>query len=129
MRTHVLPDDTILLDLDTLEHRALSHALCGLMSSIEPSDIEHILLAGADEAYEFAYSVYLLEARARTLGFDWLPAGECTDSLSRTDGAHPVLDIRFGPAGSTWCLSTAQLRFVELCLAAKPRDESIVDAA
>jgi len=118
MRTHILANDLVLIDLDQVEHIALSHSLSRVMSTIEPCEIERTLLADIDEAYEFVYSVYVLDAGARLAGIDWLPFEHLDDSLvTADDGAKPVLAIAYAPTGSTWCLTLDQLRFVELAIA------------
>ena len=122
MRTNILANDLVLIDLDEVEHIALSHSLSRVMSAIEPCDIERTLLADIEQAYEFVYSVYVLDARARLSGIGWLPFEHLDDSLvTSDDGAHPVLDIAYAPNGSTWCLTLDQLRFVELAIAAQAR--------
>jgi len=122
MRTHILANDLVLVDLDPVEHIALSHSLSRVMSNIEPCDIERTLLADIDEAYEFVYSVYVLDAGARLTGVDWLPFEHLDDSLATADdGAKPVLDIAYAPNGATWCLTLDQLRFIELAIAAQAR--------
>jgi len=119
MRTHILANDLVLIDLDPVEHVALSQALCALMSSIDPGEITRVLLAEADEAYEFVYSVYVLDARARLGGTSWLPFEDRDDTVATAAGGSPVLAIAYAPNGSTWCLTMRQLRFVELAIAAQ----------
>jgi hypothetical protein len=118
MRTHILANDLVLIDLDPVEHVALSQALSTLMSSIEPSDIARVLLADCEEAYEFVYSVYVLDARARLGGTLWLPFEDYGDTVATAAGGSTVLAIAYAPNGSTWCLTMRQLRFVELAIAA-----------
>jgi len=119
MRTHILANDLVLIDLNATEHVALAHALCKLMSLIEPCDIETVLLSETEEAYEFVYSVYVLDAGARLSGIEWLPYEDPEDTNGIIQGAKPTLGIAYAPNGSTWCLTTAQLRFVELAMAAE----------
>jgi len=127
MRTHILANDLVLIDLDQVEHIALSHSLSRVMSTIEPSDIERTLLADTEDAYEFVYSVYVLDAGARLTGTGWLPFEHLDDSLvTADDGVTPVLQIAYAPNGSTWCLTLDQLRFVELAIAAQARFASVL---
>jgi len=122
MRTHILANDLVLVDLDPIEHIALSHSLSRVMSTIEPCQIANTLLVDLEVAYEFVYSVYVLDARARLSGVGWLPFENLDDSLATADdGAKPVLQIAYAPNGSTWCLTLDQLRFVELAIAEQAR--------
>jgi hypothetical protein len=115
MRTHVLANNIVYLDLAPQEHLALAHTLYELMGRIDPTEIEGRLGLTAVDAYEFVYSVYLAEDSARTFGIAWLQDKGCSPAIS-TD-AHPVVTILFTDDGSSWRLSIEQLGFIELCVA------------
>ena len=119
MRTHVLANNVVYLDLAPEEHLALAHSLYELMASIEPGDIAAELGFSPVDAYEFVYSVYLAEDSARQSGITWLQDDGCTASTS-TD-AHPVVTMLFTEEGSSWRLTVEQLGFVELCVAVGAR--------
>jgi len=129
MRTHILANDLVLIDLSAVEHVALAHALCKLMSLIEPCDIETVLHSETEEAYEFVYSIYVLDAAARLTGITWLPYEDPEDTHGIVNDAKPVLGIAYAPNGSTWCLTTQQLRFVELAMAAEAHFAKVAENA
>ena len=59
MRSQLLPDGHLMLDLDQGEHNALSGAVSAVMAALEPCQIEDVLNTDVDAAYELQYSVYL----------------------------------------------------------------------
>lgn len=124
MRTHILANELVLIDLDRVEHVALAQALSTLISSIEPDDIARVLLADAEEAYAFVYSVYLLDARARLGDIDWLPFEDPDDTRTTAADGKAVIAIAYSTIGSTWCLTMAQLRFVELAISAQTQRQA-----
>ncbi len=117
MRSQLLHDGHLMLDLDRDEHRAVSAAVSAVMAALEPGEIENVLDVDVDAAYEIQYSVYLCESAARLAGIGWLPAGEFDDALAVGMGIRPCLDIRFDGGGSAWRLDRRQLRFLEACIA------------
>jgi hypothetical protein len=117
MRSQLLHDGHLVLDLSREEHNAVSGAVSAVMAALEPCQIEDVLDLDVDAAYEIQYSIYLCESAARLTGVRWLPPGEFDDEITVSMGIRPNLDIRFDGDGSAWRLDHAQLRFVETCIA------------
>ena len=115
MKTHVLANNIVYLDLAPREHLALAHTLYDLMARIEPGEIEERLGLNAVDAYEFVYSLYLTEDEARRSGIMWLQDDGFSPIVS--PDAHPVVTMLVTEEGSSWRLSIEQLGFIELCVA------------
>ena len=126
MRSQLLPDGHLMLDLDRGEHNALSGAVSAVMAALEPCQIDDVLNTDVDSAYELQYSIYLCESAARLNGVRWLPAGEFDDEITVSMGIRPNLDIHFDSAGSVWRVDREQLRFLETCIAFHSGGVSVV---
>jgi hypothetical protein len=112
MMIHSVGDDIVYLDLTYDEHLALAHSLYSVMATIDPLTIPSVLGANASDAYEFVYSVYLIEAAATEAGVAWLQDDGCIEPMIPT-AARPIFDVSFSDDSSTWRLTETQLAFVE----------------
>ena len=117
MKLHDLDDDRVLLDLTIDEHVATSHAIGAVMEALDIDEIEDVLRADADAAYEFQFSVARNEAVARLAGNQWLPPSECCDVEVAGMRTTAATEIHFDSEGSLWRLTRDQLRLVETIVA------------
>jgi len=113
MKTQVLANDEVHLQLDPAEHLALTRSLFFLIADLNPGQFETVLGRDTDEAFEFAYGVYLTECAARTAGIEWLEDGRVEDELAAR--RTPSVVITYSAAGSDWCLTPGQLSLVQAC--------------
>ena len=121
MMIHSVGDDIVYLELAYDEHLALAHSLYSVMAAIDPVAIPSVLAFSASDAYEFVYSVFLIESSARDAGVEWLQDDGCAQP-DTPDHARPVFDVSFTDDGSTWRLTEAQLSFVELAISVWSED-------
>lgn len=116
MKTHILADDVVYVDLSSDEHVALAGAIRGLLEEIAPERILDCLGVQPSAAYGFEYSLLVLEQQARAHGIDWLAAAP-----EQVVESEPVFAATFDDLGCSWRLTLDQLRFVEACTAEEHR--------
>ena len=100
------------IELSADEHLALSARVQELCEVHEPDEIEEVLGVPAAWAYEMAFSLLLLEERARLRGVEWL--GEPVLGGAIPFG-RPVVNVWFGDRGATWMVDEGQRAFTEAC--------------
>lgn len=122
MKSHILANDVVYLDLSVEEHQALAQAVRDEVGRLDDRQIELRLGMGADAARDFAYSVRMLEGSARADGIDWLGPRRPMDGAATTEPLS--LSMAFSDDGSAWRLSVSQLWFVEACATSANRRES-----
>ena len=114
MRTHILADDVVHVDLTADEHIALSEAIAGVLAELEPALVHEVLGLDAAEAADFARSIRVLERRAHADGIDWLTPG--IEAIG-----EPVFAATFDELGCSWQITLGQLQFIEACTAEEHR--------
>ena len=121
MRVHTLANEVVYLDLSLAEHLALAHAVYDVMAAIEPRDVNEVLGSSVSEAYEFAYSLYVIEISGRRAGVPWLQDEGCVDCamVQGVETVAAVLDVTFSDEGSIWRLNETQLLFIERVIDAR----------
>jgi hypothetical protein len=117
MKLHDLSDDRVLLVLTIDEHAATSRAMGAVMETLDIDEIEDVLRADAEAAYEFQFSVARSEVSARPAGNQRLPPSECCDVEAAGMRVTAAIAIHFDSEGSLRRLSRDQLRMVQTILA------------
>lgn len=94
------------------QHLLLTKAVQEAIDVVEPVEIPKRLGLPMANAYEVAFSILLLESRARASGFTWVP----DPMLGPLAVGKPVLGIDFSLEGSQWTLSDEQGHFITACM-------------
>ena len=113
MKSQVLTNDTVCLQVGREEHLALSRALFYSAVNVDRCELEFRGMSPED-GYALVYDVQVSEAVARSEGIAWLPGGEL-DDLINPDNLGRGKIVTYTCQGAEWHLTMDQLWFVEYC--------------
>lgn len=110
MRTHILADDVVRVELTADEHVALVDAITDAVTIVEPLRMRDVLACDEATARAFVASLHALEHDAFSQGVTWLQPQTRAGATGTA-----VLHVEFTDDGSHWHVSLEQLAFIEAC--------------